>query len=156
MHTIFGFGSIERFFQIRKAGLPVMVWGIGMVALVSAGVGIIGSVPPAGAQGVNIEEIFWCDESIGPLGDQSPEECLEARSTVLNSCTSCHTFAPIVLAQRTEAEWDTFMGAHRERTPEVSDESYEQMTEFLKVHFNPDNPQPDLPPALRNYELPPA
>ena len=59
-------------------------------------------------------------------------------------------------AQKTESEWDTFLDAHRQRVEETSDEDYEDIGKFLKSHFNPDNPVPQLPPELENYTLPPA
>lgn len=125
-------------------------------ALVGLGLGVFGFSEEAAAQGIEIDQVFWCDESVGPLGDQLPEECLAARDTLLSSCTSCHTFAPVVLSQYSEEEWESFMTRHRERVPDVSDEAYDQLKEFLKVHYNPDTPPPDLPEALRNYTLPPA
>jgi hypothetical protein len=81
---------------------------------------------------------------------------MAARDRILSSCTSCHTFAPVVLSQYTEEEWDAVLGRHRGRVTDLSDEDYAQISEFLKAHYNPDNDPPELPEALRNYSLPPA
>lgn len=106
------------------------------------------------AQSVNIEEIFWCEGR--PIGDQTPEECVKTRAAILAACTSCHVFTPIVVAQKTEQAWDAFLDAHRVRVEGLSDADYALIREFVKVHFNPDNPVPTLPDALMNYNLPPA
>lgn len=107
------------------------------------------------AQAVDLDEIFWCDPEIGPMGSQTEEECLESRGVLLASCTTCHSFAPIVLGQKSPAEWDSFLTAHRDRVS-VSEEEFEQLREFISTRFTPDNPVPELPEALRNYTLPPA
>jgi len=111
---------------------------------------------PAMAQSVDLDQIFWCDESIGPMGSQSVEECLQSRQVLLGSCTSCHTFAPIVLRQRSRDEWEAFLGAHRQRVLDISDADFEQLKDFIGTRFTPDFPEPDLPQVLRDYALPEA
>jgi hypothetical protein len=140
----------------RRWGAVARRIALSAAAAAAFGFGVFGLSSEVSSQSVDIEQIFWCDEAIGPMGDQTPEECLEARQMVLTACTSCHTFAPVVLSQYTESEWESFMARHAERVPELSQEQLDQLTEFLKVRYNPDNPQPDLPPALREYTLPPA
>ena len=120
------------------------------------GVGVAGFATAANAQSVDIEEIFWCDEDIGPLGTQTEEECKESRDLLLSECTSCHTFAPIVLGEKTSEEWDGFLSAHRMRVEGIDDDVFDQLKEFIGTRFTPDHPVPDLPPALRNYTLPEA
>lgn len=102
---------------------------------------------PVHAQEVNIEEIFWCNEG-EPTGEQSPEQCLASRTAVLTNCTSCHTFVPVVKAQKTPDGWSAALEAHRDRVTDMSDEDYAQLHAFLAEHFNPENPPPTLPPAL--------
>lgn len=102
---------------------------------------------PVLAQEVNIEEIFWCNEG-EPTGEQSQEECLASRDAVLTNCTSCHTFVPIVKAQKAPEQWSATMQAHRDRVTDMSDDAYAQLEAFLAAHFNPENPPPTLPPAL--------
>lgn len=125
---------------IIGTALAIVIWG----ALVMG--------QPVMAQAVNIEEIFWCEGR--PIGDQTPEQCVETRNLILAACTSCHIFSPIVLTQKTAEQWDAFLDAHRVKADQVSDADYEELGEFIKIHFNPDNPVPDLPPALLQYGLP--
>lgn len=99
------------------------------------------------AQGVDLDAIFNCSAD-GPLGGQTPEECLASRSAVLNNCTSCHTFVPIVKAQKSEDAWIAVLEAHRDRVEALSDADYEALGTFLRSHFNETEPVPVLPPAL--------
>ncbi|MBD25267.1 MAG: hypothetical protein CMG46_09720 [Candidatus Marinimicrobia bacterium] len=114
-------------------------------------IGLLVHSTSASAQELDIEKIFFC-----PAGDMSEDDCLYARDTTLITCTACHVFTPFVKAQKTEEEWDSFLESHRGRVEETSDEDYEDISKFLKSHFNPDNPVPQLPPELENYSLPPA
>ncbi len=124
---------------------------ITVAAAAIATIGFLGQPNGAAAQELDIEKIFFC-----PAGDMSEDACLVARDTTLITCTACHVFTPFVKAQKTEAEWDTFLEAHRSRVPETSDTDYVEIGKFLKSHFNPENPVPQLPPELENYSLPPA
>src|SRR5690606_17223543 len=99
------------------------------------------------AQSVDLDVIFNCSPD-GPLGSQTPEDCLESRTVLLNSCTACHTFVPIVKAEKTEEAWDATLGVHRSRVPDLTDEQFSALSEFLKAHFNDTVPAPALPPAL--------
>lgn len=102
---------------------------------------------PAQAQSVDLDVIFNCSPD-GPIGSQTPEQCLETRGVLLNSCTACHTFVPIVKAQKSAEGWDATLGIHRSRVPEMSDDQFEALREFLHNHFNDTLPPPELPPAL--------
>lgn len=104
-------------------------------------------VLPAQAQSVDLDVIFNCDAD-GPIGSQTPEQCLETRGTLLNSCTACHTFVPIVKAQKSEEAWNATLDIHRSRVPQMSDEEFEALRVFLQNHFNETLPPPTLPPAL--------
>jgi hypothetical protein len=110
--------------------------------------------PPARAQSVNIEKIFWCNKG-EPTGEQTEDQCIAARESVLSNCTTCHAFVPIVKAQKSEQEWHSFLQAHRARV-DMNDAGYEQIELFLAEHFNPENPVPKLPPALEQLGMPPA
>lgn len=105
------------------------------------------AVTPSAAQSVDLDVIFNCSAD-GPIGPQTPEECLETRGTLLNSCTACHSFVPIVKAQKDEEGWNATLGIHRSRVPEMSDAQFEALRVFLQNHFNEDLPPPALPPAL--------
>jgi hypothetical protein len=126
-----------------------------LAAAVVAVIGFTASSTNAVAQELNIDEIFFCHEG-KMTGEHTYDQCLEARDTTLITCTACHVFTPFVKAQKTDAEWDTFLEAHRQRVPETSNADYEEIGKFLKSHFNPENPVPQLPPELENYTLPPA
>lgn len=99
------------------------------------------------AQDLDFDVIFNC-KADGPLGSQTPEQCLETRDTLLNTCTACHTFVPIVKAQKSPDAWDATLGVHRPRVPGLTDEQFEALREFLKSHFNDQLPPPTLPPEL--------
>jgi len=126
-----------------------------LAATVIAMIGLLGQPTEATAQELDFEKIFFCHEGQN-TGEQNHGECLAARDTTLITCTACHVFTPFVKAQKTKAEWDAFLGTHRQRVPETSDADYMEISKFLKAHFNPDNPVPQLPPELENYTLPPA
>lgn len=104
---------------------------------------------PLRAQGLDIEKVFNCAAD-GPLGVQTPEQCLAARDLVFNNCTSCHTFVPIVKAQKAPDAWNAHLEAHREKVPEMSAEDYETLSDFVKAHYNETEPVPELPPELEN------
>lgn len=77
-----------------------------------------------------------------------PEQCAAARDLILANCTSCHTFVPVVKAQKNEAEWIATLEIHRPRVPDLSDEQLTQIRQYLIEHFNPNMPVPKLPPEL--------
>lgn len=118
--------------------------GLLLVALLAAP---LANATPALAQGVDIAVIFNCDAG-GPLGEQTPEQCVASRDKLLSTCTACHTFVPIVKAQKAPALWDATLQVHRSRVPDMSDEDFAQLTLFLKAHFNDTLPPPTLPPEL--------
>jgi hypothetical protein len=127
----------------RRYRTAIVLFGGAAAFLASA---IAGSTHLA-AQGVDIEAVFNCSAD-GPLGPQSPEECTAAREMVLTSCTGCHTFVPIVKAQKDEGAWNATLQSHRARLPDVNDADYQQIADFLKAHYNPQNKPPQLPPEL--------
>lgn len=100
----------------------------------------------ARAQDVDINAIFSCDGVRN--GGLSAADCATTRGAVLQNCTSCHTFVPIVKAQKTPDEWESTLGVHRERVPDVADAQYKQIRTFLAANFNPSNTPPTLPPEL--------
>jgi hypothetical protein len=82
---------------------------------------------------VNIDEIF-------PPG--------RGRELVLNNCTTCHTFVPIVVLQMTKEAWERNSRDHRERVTALSDADFNTLYEYLAANFNPDRPVPKLPQEL--------
>ena len=107
----------------------------------------VATAMPATAQDVDLEKIFICAPD-GPIGAQTPEQCLTARNVLLNNCTSCHTFVPIVKAQKSDDAWTSLLDGHRERVLHMSEKDFEILGEFLRAHFNETEPVPQLPPAL--------
>lgn len=105
------------------------------------------SVPAVQAQDLDLDAVFGCTAS-GPVAGETPEQCQASRDIVLNNCTSCHSFVPIVKAQKAPDAWDATLGVHRTRVPQLSDEQYDALREFLKGHFNDQLPPPALPPEL--------
>jgi cytochrome c5 len=85
------------------------------------------------ASRVNIDEIF-------PAGP--------GRDLVLNNCTICHTFVPIVVLQMTPEAWERNSRDHRERVAGLSEDEIKTLYEYLVANFNPDRPVPKLPKAL--------
>lgn len=109
----------------------------------------VATVQRSQAQGADIEAIFNCSAG-GPLGEQAPEQCTASRTVLLTNCTSCHTFVPIVKAQKSPESWKSLMQVHRERAGQIPEEDYAQLELFLVAHFNETNPVPALPPELEN------
>ncbi len=70
------------------------------------------------------------------------------REAVLDNCTSCHTFVPLVVLQYTQAQWDLSARNHRDRVPRMSDADFKAGYDYLAKHFNPDHPVPVLPKYL--------
>lgn len=103
------------------------------------------------AQDLDITAIFWCEgegEALEPEDPAALRACQAARETILYNCTSCHTFVPIVLSQKTREEWNATLTAHRPRVPELSEEQWEQVLDYLATHFNPETPPPAIPAEL--------
>jgi cytochrome c5 len=70
------------------------------------------------------------------------------RELVLNNCTSCHTFVPIVILQMNKDEWERSSRNHRSRVPGLSDDEFKTLYTYLVANFNPDHPVPVLPKEL--------
>lgn len=103
------------------------------------------------AQDLDITAIFWCEgegEALGSEDLATVQTCQAARETILFNCTSCHTFVPIVLSQKSREEWDATLIVHRPRVPELTQQQWDQVLEYLATHFNPETPPPDIPPEL--------
>jgi hypothetical protein len=115
---------------------------------------VLSLATPAPAQQFDMEKVFWCDA--GKTGEQSKDECVAARTAILDNCTSCHAITPIVKAQKEPAQWDAMLQVHRSRVPDVPDSDYQEIAKFLKAHYNPKNPVPKLPPELDKLGVPPA
>ena len=82
---------------------------------------------------VNIDEIF-------PAG--------RGRELLLNNCTSCHTFVPIVVLQMSKDAWQRNSRDHRGRVGGLSDADFAILYQYLIANFNPERPVPKLPKEL--------
>lgn len=89
--------------------------------------------PAAKKVAVNMNELF-------PPG--------KGRDLVLDNCMSCHSMAPIVVAQKTRGEWQQLGASHRDAAARLNDEQYNQLLEYLIATFNPSHPVPQLPEEL--------
>jgi mono/diheme cytochrome c family protein len=90
---------------------------------------------PADAQTakVNMDQIF-------PPG--------RGRDLLLNNCTGCHTFVPIVVLQMTKEAWERNSRDHRGRVAALSDADFRTLYDYLIANFNPNRPVPKLPKEL--------
>ena len=82
---------------------------------------------------VNLDEIF-------PKG--------RGRELVLNNCTTCHTFVPIVILRMTREAWARNSRDHRGRVEALPDADFKVLYEYLAANFGPDKPVPRLPNEL--------
>lgn len=104
-----------------------------------------GQMPVAFAQQLDLDEVFRCSaETV------SQEDCLASREVILNNCTTCHTFVPIVMQGFDGNGWRGLLTRHVEngRVSQLSAEQVETLRLYLAENFNGDLPPPDLPPAL--------
>ncbi len=88
----------------------------------------------SGTQQVKLDEIF-------PPG--------KGRELVLNSCTACHSFACVVLGQRTVEHWQSVKNNHRAMVTSLSEDDYGTLFAYLSQNFNNTKPEPKLPEQLR-------
>ncbi len=70
------------------------------------------------------------------------------RDVVLENCTTCHTFVPLVVLQYTQSQWDLSARNHRDRVPRLSDADFKAAYAYLAANFNPEHPVPQLPQNL--------
>lgn len=82
---------------------------------------------------VNIEQIF-------PAAAE--------REILLNNCTSCHTFVPIVVLQMDQEAWERNKVIHRSRVPALGDAEFDNLYKYLIANFNPNRQVPRLPKEL--------
>lgn len=72
----------------------------------------------------------------------------EGRDLVLSNCTSCHSFVPVVIVGFDSNEWDRNARDHYNRVTGMTEDERAILYAYLKEHFGPDDPVPDLPPEL--------
>jgi hypothetical protein len=101
---------------------------------------------PALAQDADLNAIFRCTAT----NDAGKQSCSQARDLILENCTSCHTFAPIVMQQFDAAGWKSLIFRHvnGNRVPNLSPDEVKVIQDYLTANFNPSLPVPKLPQAL--------
>jgi hypothetical protein len=114
-------------------------------ALVFAGVGF-GSVSPARSQSVDLPKIFRC----AAKDATGIAKCEKARDLILNNCTLCHTFVPIVMQKYDSKGWTALLSRHvmGGRVKQLSGPDVATIHDYLSENFNGKLPPPPLPPAL--------
>jgi uncharacterized membrane protein len=112
--------------------------------LLAAGISAMPQGQTAHAQDLNMNEIFRCT----PSEKVNTAMCSEARDLILNNCTNCHAFVPIVLQQFDEAGWNGLFDRHADRSPQLTQSQVRDMKSYLTANFNPELDPPDLPQEL--------
>lgn len=83
-----------------------------------------------GQQKVNLDDYF-------PKG--------AGRELVLRDCTTCHSFAPVIMGQRPKARWQSLKEDHRDKASGVTPADYDVIFAYLMENFDDTKPEPKLP-----------
>jgi hypothetical protein len=134
--------------NIRTTGLFILF----ILCVCAAGLFVFAAIflvrgTPASAQQLDLNAIMPCGTP-DVAGEQTADQCSAARDLFMQNCTSCHSFIPIVLLQKDETGWDATITHHRPLVPQLSQADLDLIRQFLKDHFRPDRPVPNLPKAL--------
>lgn len=107
---------------------------------------IVSSNTLARAQELDLDQVFRC-EATDVAGIAA---CAQGRDLILNNCTVCHTFVPIVMQQFDGAGWTSLLDRHigNGRVNQLSPEQIAAIHDYLTANFNGSLPPPDLPPEL--------
>lgn len=103
----------------------------------------IGVSGTARAEQLDMDAIFRCVAS----DDDGIAKCLLAREMILDNCTSCHSFAPIVIAQLERSAWHGVLFRMNEKI-DLSEADLLLIEDYLTDNFNENFPPPELPAAL--------
>lgn len=121
-----------------------------LAALIAAGGSTLIGLRHGAAQDalpeLDMNAIFRCFQT----EPEAIAKCDEARGLILNNCTLCHIFVPIVLQQFEPPGWQSLIDRHRigNRVDALTDEQVKTIQDYLTANFNPDHPPPDLPAEL--------
>jgi hypothetical protein len=126
--------------QIAIAASTVFVWPA-IAAMVGA---IVWHGAWAQGSQLDVNAVFRC----AAKDDAGVKACVSARELILQNCTSCHSFVPIVLQQFDPDGWAALFERHRPRVPQLSDSQIQAMSGYLAANFNAAIPPPELPPEL--------
>ena len=64
------------------------------------------------------------------------------------NCTVCHVFVRIVRKQADPEGWDGTLARHRTRVPQLTNEEFRAIRDYLVANFRPDLEPPELPDFL--------
>ncbi|WP_455388592.1 hypothetical protein [Petrachloros mirabilis] len=67
------------------------------------------------------------------------------RDLLLQNCTGCHSFVPIITGQRTRTRWESIRVAHKDAVKALDDKDYGAIYDYLEENFNDTKPEPKLP-----------
>jgi len=98
----------------------------------------------ARSQELDLKTILRCDAETA----QAEADCDRSRALVIQYCTSCHTFAPIVMQQFDEGGWASLMNRHQGWIPNLPEADFVQIRSYLTANFRPDLDPPELPQEL--------
>jgi cytochrome c5 len=124
----------------HKLLAPVLVYAFFVVAACSGPASAPEPPQPAKTASADTKSAKVDIDAIFPAG--------LGRELLLNNCTSCHTFVPIVMLQMTREAWERNSRDHRGRVTALSDADFKTLYNYLIANFNPDRPVPKLPKEL--------
>lgn len=106
------------------------------------------TVPTAGAQATKASATPTPQASSGGqqkinLDDYFPKG--PGRDLVLRDCTTCHSFAPVIMGQRPKARWLSLKEDHKDKASGVVPADYDAEFNYLMENFNDTKPEPKLP-----------
>lgn len=120
------------------------VAAVAMAAILFGGQTSLGG--PATSADVDLDVVFRCaGKAAGAM-----KSCRETRDMIINNCTVCHTFVPIVMQQFEPEGWDSLLHRHvaGDRVGNLKDTQVKIIREFLVSTFNMANEPPELPEEL--------
>lgn len=117
-----------------------------LAAAVAMGAVALGAGGMPSAQELNLDEVFHC-QATDAAGTAA---CGEARDLILNNCTVCHTFVPIVMQSFDANGWTSLIERHVKggRVNQLSTEQVAAIQAYLTENFDGSLPPPELPPEL--------
>jgi len=139
-----GFGLQASGFRLRALGLAVL---LATSLLVACGGGTAQGGSSA-AGGKPAPETGSGGKSDGRIDINAIFPPGPGRELVLNNCTSCHTFVPIVILQMTKEAWERNRRDHSDRVAGLSEAEKDTLYEYVTANFNPDHQIPKLPKEL--------
>src|ERR1700753_791610 len=112
------------------------------LAVLFASADLTGFVSSSQAQGVDLKKTFRC-AATDPAGIA---KCDKARDLIVNNCTVCHTFVPIVMQKLDTHGWDSLLTRHigAGRINQLSAKDVAAIHDYLTANFNGKLPPPEI------------